>query len=53
MKSTDITNISAGTETVTDQDDLPADISEIEQIFIDEYKSQDGSLQFQGQNFLS
>ncbi len=44
-KSDDSTIISAETATVTDQDDLPADISKIEQIFIDEYKSQDGDLQ--------
>lgn len=51
-KSTESTDISAGTETVTetvtviDQDDLPADIPEIEQIFIDEYDNRDGSMQY-------
>ena len=45
MKRSESTNISTENEAVTDQDDLPVDISEIEQIFIDEYNNRDGSLQ--------
>ncbi|MCR5488428.1 MAG: DUF6070 family protein [Lachnospiraceae bacterium] len=44
-KSMECSNISAETETVTDQDELPIDISKIEQIFVDEYKDRDGNLQ--------
>ncbi len=44
-KSIECNNISAETEKVTDQDDLPVDISKIEQVYIEEYKSQDENLQ--------
>ena len=44
-KSSDSTDVSVGIETVSYQDELPVDISKIEQIFIDEYKNQAGNLQ--------
>ena len=44
-KGNDSANKSAGSETVTDQDALPVDISIIEQIYTDEYEKQAGNLQ--------
>ena len=41
VSSNESSNTSAGTEIVSDQDDPKADISKIEQIYIDEYKTQD------------
>ncbi|MBR4719792.1 MAG: hypothetical protein IKP31_06075 [Lachnospiraceae bacterium] len=48
VSSNEKTVSSSETETVTDQDDLKIDISKIEQIYIDEYKTQNDNLKCVG-----
>ncbi len=45
-KSNENTNISAWTATVTDQNDVPIDISIIEKVFIDEFKDTNSNRQY-------